>query len=409
MKKRVIKTGILVGIFLVALVISSKIMNNGADDEVVDMGEPTLPRVSFLMNQQEVNTLFGYVDEMDITAMRDTITPLESNGSLSVKLDKEGNKISKVAYTVYSLDGEDTYTKGNIEDIAKDGTASLNLSSAIGESVQEAVLKITLTVGTDKDAKDVNYFTRIEKPDDITAEKCLSFAQDFHTKAINKTDSDQLRMYLEPGDESDNTTYQTVNIHSDIIHIQWGTMEPELTGDVEWSIKESNSVYTSILAKYRVKCANDAGETGLYDIKEFFRVRVVGETIYLLDYNRDMQEVFSTERTVLDENGILLGVTSEDISYETNKKETILAFVQNRDLWLYNKKSNELIQVFSFANENGTDARSLNDQHAVRIISMDNNGNMAFAVYGYMNRGEHEGEVGVGVFYFNIDSNIIQE
>ena len=62
MKKRVIKTGILVGIFLVALVISSKIMNNGADDEVVDMGEPTLPRVSFLMNQQEVNTLFGYVD-----------------------------------------------------------------------------------------------------------------------------------------------------------------------------------------------------------------------------------------------------------------------------------------------------------------------------------------------------------
>ena len=409
MKKRVIKTGILVGIFLVALVISSKIMNNGADDEVVDMGEPTLPRVSFFMNQQEVNTLFGYVDEMDITAMRDTITPLESNGFLSVKLDKEGNKISKAAYTVYSLDGEDTYTKGNIEDIAKDGTASLNLSSAIGESVQEAVLKITLTVGTDKDAKDVNYFTRIEKPDDITAEKCLSFAQDFHTKAINKTDSDQLRMYLEPGDESDNTTYQTVNIHSDITHIQWGTMEPELAGDVEWSIKESNSVYTSILAKYRVKCANDAGETGLYDIKEFFRVRVVGETIYLLDYNRDMQEVFSTERTVLDENGILLGVTSEDISYETNKKETILAFVQNRDLWLYNKKSNELIQVFSFANENGTDARSLNDQHAVRIISMDNNGNMAFAVYGYMNRGEHEGEVGVGVFYFNIDSNIIQE
>lgn len=25
--------------------------------------------------------------------------------------------------------------------------------------------------------------------------------------------------------------------------------------------------------------------------------------------------------------------------------------------------------------------------HAVRIISMDNSGNLAFAVYGYMNRG----------------------
>ena len=32
-----------------------------------------------------------------------------------------------------------------------------------------------------------------------------------------------------------------------------------------------------------------------------------------------------------------------------------------------------------------------------------------FAVYGYMNRGTHEGEVGVGIYYFDIDSNAIEE
>lgn len=53
--------------------------------------------------------------------------------------------------------------------------------------------------------------------------------------------------------------------------------------------------------------------------------------------------------------------------------------------------------------------RNLNDQHAVRIISMDNSGNLAFAVYGYMNRGEHEGEVGVGIYYFDVERNLIQE
>lgn len=76
----------------------------------------------------------------------------------------------------------------------------------------------------------------------------------FILKAFNKTDVDSLNIYLEPGDESDNTTYQTVNIHSDISHIQWGTMQPQLLGDVRWSIKESNSVYTSLLANYRVSC-----------------------------------------------------------------------------------------------------------------------------------------------------------
>ena len=55
--------------------------------------------------------------------------------------------------------------------------------------------------------------------------------------------------------------------------------------DRRWSIKESNSVYTSLLANYRVSCVADAGENAVYDIKEFFRVRIAGTTIYLLDYN----------------------------------------------------------------------------------------------------------------------------
>jgi hypothetical protein len=157
-----------------------------------------------------------------------------------------------------------------------------------------------------------------------------------------------------------------------------------------------------------VRCQDDKEETARYNVKEFFRIRSVGDTIYLLDYNRDLQEVFSS-RSVMDQKGILLGIVPEDVPYETNKQDSILAFVQNRTLWMYNKKNEELTKVFSFAEEDTQDVRSLNDQHAVRIISMDDHGNIAFAVYGYMNRGEHEGEVGVGIYYFNVDSNLIQE
>ena len=45
----------------------------------------------------------------------------------------------------------------------------------------------------------------------------------------------------------------------------------------------------------------------------------------------------------------------------------------------------------------------------MRIISLENDGSMAFAVYGYMNRGNHEGEVGVGIYYFDINKNAIEE
>ena len=57
----------------------------------------------------------------------------------------------------------------------------------------------------------------------------------------------------------------------------------------------------------------------------------------------------------------------------------------------------------------GYDARSRNDEHQIRIISVDDSGNTTFAVYGYMNRGEHEGQVGVDVYYFDIAQNAVQE
>ena len=405
MKKRVIKIGVLIIVFAAALVISSLVINRGSDDEIVDMGAPVLPRISFTVDDRQVNILSGYVGDMEITAMRDTITPLESDGTLQMNLEADGNEISSIKYEVYSLDGGETYKTGELENVTPEEPMALELNDALGESVQEAVLKVILTVGEEE----ISYYTRIERPDEITAAGALEFAQDFHTKALEKSAAEELAVYLEPGEESDNSTYQTVNIHSDITHIQWGDLNPEVQGEVRWSIKESNSVYTSLLAKYQVSCEDDNGETQMYDIKEFFRVRLSGDTVYLLDYNRDMQQVFNANLTVLDEDGIQFGIASNDIQYMTSDDDTIVAFVRERDLWLYDQDTDELSQVFSFSNQEGQDERSRNDQHAVRIISLDDSGNMAFAVYGYMNRGIHEGEVGVGIYYFNIDSNAIEE
>lgn len=405
MMKKLIKAGVLLIIFVAALIVSSLVINRGSGDQIVDMGAPTLPRVWFTLNGEKVNVLSGYVRDMDIPAMRDTITPLEADGTVDMTVETDGNEISGVQYTVYSMDGEEVYTEGEAPELSDTGTVTLSLSDGLSDSVREAVLKIVLTV----DDRKISYYTRIERSDNINAADCLAYAVDFHTNALDGTNAEEMELRLEPNEESDNSTYQAVNIHSDITHIQWGDLEPQVTSDVEWSIKESNTVYTSILAKYQVSCIGDNEETGVYNVKEFFRIREMGDTIYLLDYNRDLQKVFTGSPDTIDEKGVLLGIASDDLQYETNEDETIVAFVQERDLWLYSRESGELYQVFSFSDAEGSDERSRNDQHAVRIISMDNSGNLAFAVYGYMNRGTHEGEVGVGIYYFSVPDNVIEE
>lgn len=73
MKKRVIKIATLVVLFAAVLVISNVILNRGNDDQVVDMGDATLPRVSFVMGGQKINALSGYVDDMDIADRKSVV------------------------------------------------------------------------------------------------------------------------------------------------------------------------------------------------------------------------------------------------------------------------------------------------------------------------------------------------
>lgn len=398
------RAGILLGVFIAALIVSSLITNRGTDARTVGISDPTLPRVFFMVEDQIVNILAGYTDEMDITAMRDTITPVANNGMVMMGLQRNGNDIVDICYEVRSLDGETVYLQNQVKDVS--GTnVTLELNGGLPEEVSESVLRVEMEING---GENVYFYTRIEWQQDLWIKECLQYAKDFHDKALAK-DGDTLDEYLEPNDESDNTTLQTVNIHSNLYHVEWGDMEPEAATSVEWSIKESNSVYTSLRADYQVTAKGDSGEIEAYNVKEFFRVRCTGEEMFLLNYNRTMNQVFDGNKSVLDENGILLGLADSDVAYETNKKGTVVSFVQERALWTYQVKNGELSQVFSFAAGEGRDARRRNDEHEVRIISMEDDGSTTFAVYGYMNCGEYEGKVGVNIFYFDIKENAVRE
>ena len=230
MKGRLIKVGVLAAVFVIALIASSLVINRGTDDKIVDMGAPSLPRISFLVGEQEVNALCGYIRDMDLTSMRDTITPLGQNGSLSMKIEGDAQQIQNIRYEVYSLDGQETYADGKAAVPGNGEDVVLNLGSALQGALQEGVLKVVLDM---EDGKNVSYYTRIILPDELVVSECLSFAQDFHAKALAQDKSAGLESYLEPGEASDNTTYQTVNIHSDITHVLWGARRRRVgyTGD----------------------------------------------------------------------------------------------------------------------------------------------------------------------------------
>ena len=247
------------------------------------------------------------------------------------------------------------------------------------------------------------------RSDEYYVKECIDFANTLHTNMLNKSDTDSITAVIEPNEEGDNTTLQHVTIHSDLDHVTWGKLSPEISCDIQWDIKETNSTYTAIQLKYQVKCKGDDNDQETYNVREFFRVRYLKGKLYLLDYDRTMNQILESFNQILSGKGINLGIVPKNVQYETNEDGSIVSFIQERELWCFDKNEDSLALVFSFADTEKEDVRNLYDQHAIKIISMDKNGNTTFAVYGYMNRGEHEGEVGAAIYYFNLSQNVVEE
>lgn len=406
LKKRLIEGGILAAIFISAVILFEVLTNQGNENMTADMSSATLPQVSFSYNGYNLNVLPGYVDEMTLTSMRDTITPVTKQ-QLTVNITAYNNVIQSVDYQVYTLDGKTQLAEGVVDDPGEN--LVLDFSKEQEDILdEERVLKLTLM--RDDDSL-VYYYTRIVDAEGTSVLNCLDYMNDFHENAINKEDNEGIGASLEPNEKTDNSTFQHVDIHSSYSQVTWGDLEPVIENGMRWNVKEITSNYTSVQLQYQVRCKGEENETDLYNVKEFFRVRHTtdGNTTYLLDYEREMEQLFDPTKQILSENGILLGIAPSDVQYMVNKDGSIVSFVSAGELWNYNKNEDEVSLVFSFADAENVDVRNLNPSHEVKILDVDKSGNTTFAVYGYMNRGEHEGQVGVCIYYFDIEKNSVDE
>ena len=86
-----------------------------------------------------------------------------------------------------------------------------------------------------------------------------------------------------------------------------------------------------------------------------------------------------------------------------------LAFINANRLFVYSNTESKLSEVFSFYNKYNFDARTLNRNFDIKILKMEDSGNLTFVVAGYMNRGIHEGEVGIAVYFYDTIQNTIEE
>ena len=407
MNKTLRKAGILAAIFVVALLVFFKTINHESEDLTADMEAAGLPVVYMLHDAVRLSELHGYVDEMEATSMVDNVTVVPEDNTLSLQIDTYGNEINSISYQVRSGDGQRLIEDGQaVEATALEGaiTAQLPLQDLL--SVESEYL---LILQVDYEDTPLQYYTKLVKYEGYDTDECIDFVVDFHEKTLNKEEATALSTYLEPSADADNTNLQHVSIQNRLRQIYWDQMEvTEVTAPIV-TVSEANEDYNVILLTTTVSAPNENGTIDYYNVKEYYRVRQGIERMYLLDYQREVEEIFQGDAGDVQGSYIQLGIRSEDVDYWSNETGTNVCFVQQGDLWSYNQNTNQLVDVYSFRSYDAHDVRENYDQHDIRIISADETGSIEFIVYGYMNRGEHEGQVGISVCHYDSVTNTVEE
>ena len=400
-----LKRAVALVVFIISLFVVDFILNKDNSELTMDMPKATLPVVSVLSGEYKINTMYGYTSRREEAYTKDSITPISEDRNISLVIDTYQADIKSVAYEVRSVDGKRLIEGSDITVLQK-MPDKIQFSIQLKDLTDENTEYSFVTILTMEDGEKVYYYTRFIHGENYYEKEKLDFIMSFHNTTFSD-DGTEIKKYLESNSKGDNSNYHKVDIHSDLSQVMWGLLPVEKEEEPVILIKDITAQTAGVVLKYPLKKTEMGSD--YYFVEEYYRVRYTPNRIYLLDFERTMDEIFRADKNSFSNDKVNLGIADEQVSMVESEGGKNLAFINANRLFVYSNIDNKLAEVFSFYNKNNFDIRTRNRNFDIKILKMEDSGSLTFMVSGYMNRGIHEGEVGVAVYYYDTTRNSVEE
>ena len=397
------RMSVLFVVFIVSVVFFEIITNISENVKVSKQSDATLPIVYINFLGDASTELHGYVNEMDPAYMRDAIIPLDNERNVDISIQCKDFDVDSLEYAILSLDTQRNISKNKLNFNKKGDiiTAKFQAENLI-EKNEEYLLVLTIK----NEERKVYYYTRIMQPEGCNEKEILDFAQFFHNTALSD-DASHLATYIEPDAYTNSQDLSHVTINSSLSQVAYGTFNGKQVGNVRVSLTDISTNYITLTFNYELTSKNGE-KSEYYTCTEDFRIRYTADRLYLLAYDRTMEQLLNEDSVVIKDNLLNIGITNPDVQYLSNETGTIVSFVQNGSLYEYDQTDRKMKEIFTFVDD-PTDPRLTYDQHQVLLLNIDESGTMDYVVYGYMNSGNHEGQCGINLFHYDAISDVSTE
>lgn len=407
--------------FIVTLFVANYMFNYDRTHPSKNQGDTTLIRLYVKNSNMKINEMDAYVDEMDASYLRLSVTPVSETKKITLLMSEPVAAVEKITYQLMDDTNTELLEEGECPEIQRvEGERQTEISFT--EDLKEGVeYCLNLTVEDDQGGL-YHYYTRVVYGTNLKMYDKLKFVLDFHTASFSKSATTDLAEYLSYSSDSNSSDFRKVTIYTDSETITWGDLAPEVISDVDMTVLHADSQTAEVQLVYEIQASDEEGNDYNYLVKEFYDVSTTGSQMNLIGYSRTMDEKLDEQSFYFDDGELRLGLVNEDeldinvygkeepveeetvaeTGEETEAEEeeynTYISFVGDGALWVYNTKDNMLTQAFGFERKNQTSTRDKSYlNHGVKVLRTEENGDLLFAVYGYMYNGDNEGRFGIQI------------
>ena len=226
-KNVVVHVIVLAVVFLAAVAVFERWVNQSMPVEAETMASSTFPLVYIRNDGTSYNCLHGYASKMDVSYIRDTVTVLNDNHQLDIQIQPFDMSVENVSYEVLTLDGSESLENTRVISL-KEENNYLNATLQIQNNMlmnQEYILQLQVTAG----GRDIYFYTRLLLEDGLHLDEYLDFVSGFYEKCVNGTDESTLAAVVEPDETTDQrSSMASVNIHDSVSRLMWQDLKPQI-------------------------------------------------------------------------------------------------------------------------------------------------------------------------------------
>ena len=428
--------------FVITIFLVDKFQNRQYKNLAMEMENATLPLVYVDYEGRYINCLHGYTTVVDTTMLRDCITPVTDDKKVTFAVDDKNGYAKTYSYELRSISSDSLIENGDLtSDTEENGYRIFDIDIRMDIKPDTEYMLIFKLDGAD--GQTVRYYTRIVVNDNYHASELLDFVEQFNASTFDYEANEEgsfIYPYMQAykGQDDDSLSMGHLNLTSSYKELVWSGVNPVRITSIIPQIKEIDVNYAVIELDYVTMAENTDGESDYYSVREYYRVSYkepeteddtetatgaedaeasedTGEadnagTISVMNFDRYIDEYFNRTGVDNKNNVYEIGVVlDEKLDYRYSSDNKKIGFVRNGQLWLYNYSENQISMVFGFWMDDVENVRNTYNNYGINMISMDDDGNMIFAVYGYMNRGAHEGKLGISLCSYDAAEQEVTE